>query len=181
MHMPSLASAASMLATAVALSGCMTSQDSQAMMAASTLASGVSNIAANMGARIPRGVGAAVGAAQVASGATFMASRPRGGAGGGASGAASYAGGGEQLPDTAACRRYLNAANSSNAYAQAAGTGASYVRLVQAYYDCMNSQPDHPAARKARCGPGKYRVITGTGVLCGMDQVRAYAARTFGG
>ena len=168
--------AAAAALSAVLLSGCMTGQEAQNMMAIADIASGATMAAANLGVRVPSEVWAAQGAAQAASAAAFIGSQPSGGSGGGFRGFGM--GNGHNLPDTPACRDYLATIRTQGSVA--VGTidpRGSQVRIVEAYQRCLASAPDHPESKRQQCGKGRYRAFVGGRWVCGTEEARMALGR----
>ena len=157
---------------------------------AATLGSGITAVTMDMAqglfrnARLPQSGGQALGRGTTAASALV----PRTGMGGMVAnrmvqgvGAAAITGGGRgreyaNLPKTRQCSAYVRARESFQDMQMNVGMAQALERLVRAHDACLKSAPNHPVARKLRCGKGKYRLISfpvSGRYLCGLREAIA--------
>ena len=85
------------------------------------------------------------------------------------------------LPKTPQCKRFIEVRHQFQDVQMNAGAAHGLERMVRAYDACLKSAPNHPLARKQRCGPGKYRLLSfpQTGQApCGLRETLATIRRT---
>lgn len=64
------------------------------------------------------------------------------------------------LPKTRQCRAYMQARDSFMDMQMNVGAAQGLERIARAYDACLKSAPNHPLARRLRCGEGKYRLMS---------------------
>jgi len=76
----------------------------------------------------------------------------------------------EGLPNTPACWKYMRARGSNIETQLNISPHEAVWRVAYTYHKCLESAPNHPAARRLRCGTNAYAMCIAGRRVCGLRQ-----------